>query len=121
MPQEASNPPKVEEIVKAVGVLRIANKDLGPAQFLPKNMAVPQATYVSAVLFNTLWKLGPDGELQNDLLESWSQSADGTVWTLKFKKDIPFHKGWGTVTVQDFLWVVDQYSWKRPDIPPRPT
>ncbi|MFQ6026476.1 MAG: ABC transporter substrate-binding protein [Dehalococcoidia bacterium] len=108
LPQKVADVPKAAESVKAEGILRIANKDLGPAQFLPKNMAVPQATYVSAVVFNTLWKLSPDGELQNDLLESWSQSADGRTWTLKFKKDIPFHKGWGTVTVQDFLWVVGQ-------------
>ncbi|MFQ6028827.1 MAG: ABC transporter substrate-binding protein [Dehalococcoidia bacterium] len=102
----AAAPPQVAE--ESIGILRIANKDLGPPQFLPKNMAVPQSTYVTAVIFNTLWKLTPDAELEGDLLESWSISPDATKWTLKFKKDIPYHKGWGTVTAEDFIWVVTQ-------------
>lgn len=96
------------ETVKPRGILRIANKDLGPPQFLPKNMAVPQATYVTPVIFDTLWKMTPDAEMQNHLLEDWSLSPDGTLWTLKFKEGIPFHKGWGEFTVKDFVWVVEQ-------------
>ncbi len=93
---------------KPAGILRIANKDLGPPQFLPKNMAVPQATYVSPVTFDALWKMSPDGELQNHLLAEWSVSEDQTKWKFTLKENIPFHKGWGNVTVQDFMWVVDQ-------------
>ncbi len=100
--------PETGTTADATGILRIANKDLGPPQFLPKNMAVPQATYVSPVIFDALWDMNPNGELQNDLLEEWSLSPDGTLWTLKLKKGIPFHKGWGDVTVHDLVWVVEQ-------------
>ena len=94
--------------VKPVGILRIANKDLGPPQFLPKNMAVPQATYVSPVTFEPLWKMSPDGVLENYLLDDWSVSEDQTKWKFKLKANIPFHKGWGNVTVHDLMWVLDQ-------------
>ena len=90
------------------GILRIANKDLGPPQFLPKNMAVPQATYVSPVIFDALWRMSPERELQNDLLEDWSVSEDGTTWRLQLKEGIPYHKGWGTANIQDLMWVVNQ-------------
>ncbi len=95
------------------GILRIANKDLGPPQFLPKNMAVPQATYVSPVTFDALWKISPNQELQNDLLEDWSLSDDGTTWRLQLKEGIPYHKDldgndYGNINVQDLMWVVNQ-------------
>ena len=95
------------------GTLRIANKDLGPPQFLPKNMAVPQATYVSPVIFDALWRVSPNRELKNDLLEEWSLSEDGTVWSLQLKEGIPFHADldgntYGNITVEDLMWTVDQ-------------
>lgn len=108
-PEQARVAPAVAEVDDApYGTLRIANKDLGPPQFLPKNMAVPQATYVSPVIFDALWKVSPSRELQNDLLEDWSLSADGTTWRLQLKEGIPYHKGWGTINVNDLMWVVNQ-------------
>jgi len=104
----ANRPSAPGSDAKPAGILRIANKDLGPPQFMPKNMAVPQATYVTPVIFDTIWKMSPEGELENSLLEDWSVSSDGTTWTLKFKKDIPFHKGWGNFGAEDFVWVIEQ-------------
>ena len=72
-PEQAKVEPETVAVSDApYGTLRIANKDLGPPQFLPKNMAVPQATYVSPVIFDALWRMSPERELQNDLLEDWS-------------------------------------------------
>jgi peptide/nickel transport system substrate-binding protein len=108
-PEAAAAVSEVSTVVDApYGILRIANKDLGPPQFLPKNMAVPQATYVSPVIFDALWRMSPERVLQNDLLEDWSVSEDGTTWRLQLKEGIPYHKGWGTASVQDLMWVVNQ-------------
>ena len=108
-PEQAKAAPEVVVVEDApYGILRIANKDLGPPQFLPKNMAVPQATYVSPVIFDALWRISPERELQNDLLEDWSVSEDGTTWRLQLKEGIPYHKDWGTATAQDLMWVVNQ-------------
>ena len=63
LPQQAKVITEVAVVDDApYGTLRIANKDLGPPQFLPKNMAVPQATYVSPVIFDALWKVSPSKE-----------------------------------------------------------
>ena len=108
-PAQAKVAPEAAVVEDApYGILRIANKDLGPPQFLPKNMAVPQATYVSPVIFDALWRMSPERELQNDLLEDWSVSDDGTSWRLQLKEGIPYHKDWGTANVNDLMWVVNQ-------------
>ena len=109
-PQQAGAAPEAVATVDDApyGILRIANKDLGPPQFLPKNMAVPQATYVSPVTFDGLWRMSPERVLQNDLLEDWSLSDDGTTWRLQLKEGIPYHKGWGTANMHDLMWVVNQ-------------
>jgi peptide/nickel transport system substrate-binding protein len=114
LPQQAKEVTEVAQIdAEPYGILRIANKDLGPPQFLPKNMAVPQATYVSPVIFDALWRVSPNRELKNDLLEEWSVSDDGTVWRLQLKEGIPFHtdldgNSYGNITVQDLMWTVEQ-------------
>ena len=108
-PEQAKVEPETVAVTDApYGTLRIANKDLGPPQFLPKNMAVPQATYVSPVIFDALWRMSPERELQNDLLEDWSLSEDGTTWRLQMKEGIPYHKGYGTANMHDLMWVVNQ-------------
>ncbi len=108
-PKQAKATPETAQVDDApYGILRIANKDLGPPQFLPKNMAVPQATYVSPVIFDALWRISPGRELQNDLLEDWSLSDDGTTWRLQLKEGIPYHKGYGDANVHDLMWVVNQ-------------
>ena len=114
LPEQAKVAPEAAAVDDApYGTLRIANKDLGPPQFLPKNMAVPQATYVSPVIFDALWKVSPSKELQNDLLENWSLSDDGTTWRLQLKEGIPYHADlsgneYGDINVQDLMWVVEQ-------------
>lgn len=109
-PEQARAEPEVVAAVDDApyGILRVANKDLGPPQFLPKNMAVPQATYVSPVIFDALWRMSPERVLQNDLLEDWSLSEDGTTWRLQLKEGIPYHKGYGTANMHDLMWVVNQ-------------
>ena len=93
---------------KPFGVLRIGIKDLGPPQFHPKNVAVPQSNYVDATIFEAMWKRTPGWVLENHMLEDWSVSEDFTTWTLTFKDDIPFHKGWGNFTTEDFVWIAQQ-------------
>ena len=70
---QASSP----QSAKAKGVLRIANKDLGPAQFVPQNMAVPQCYVSTSVLFESLWHRDSDGNLQKRLIDDWKVSSDG--------------------------------------------
>ena len=51
----------------------------------------------------------PNGvpEIENQLLEEYEVSEDGTTWTFTLKEDVQFHGG-ETVTAQDV-----KYSWRR--------
>jgi peptide/nickel transport system substrate-binding protein len=40
-------------------------------------------------------------EVEPDLAESWTSSADGTEWTFKLRKGVQFHKGFGEMTAED--------------------
>lgn len=58
-------------------------------------------------LFNTLVS-PPDGtlqvglnELQGELAESWTVSADGKAWTFKLRPGIKWQKGYGEVSAED--------------------
>jgi len=39
--------------------------------------------------------------VEPDLAESWTLSPDGAVWTIKLKKGVQFHKGYGELTAED--------------------
>src|SRR5688572_29747978 len=40
-------------------------------------------------------------EVEPDLAESWTMSADGTEWTFKLRQGVQFHKGFGEMTAED--------------------
>ena len=110
---------------KPTGILRIANKDLGPAQFIPQNMAVPQCYVSTAVLFESLWHRDPDGTLKKRLIDEWDVSGDGLTWTLKLKKGIPFHGDgkWGDWSATDLLWSIEntlEDGSRHPNVPHLP-
>jgi len=49
---------------------------------------------------------GP-GALLPRLAESWEVSSDGCCLTVKLKKGIQFHDGWGEVTAQDLIFAAE--------------
>ena len=108
-PTATPEPTTAPAMVVPAGILRVGNKDLGPAQFVPQHMAVPQCQNSTSVLFEGLWHRDPDGSLQKRLLEDWSVSDDGLTWNLKLRKGVPFHGGgqWGEWSATDFLWSVN--------------
>ena len=46
--------------------------------------------------------------VEPDLAESWTVSDDGTVWTFRLRRGVPFHKGYGELTAEDV-----KYSFER--------
>ena len=71
----------------------------------------------SAVLFfsgtssgETLLKLNIDKELVPQLVTEWTLDDSGTVWTLKVRDDVEFHKGWGKFTADDVIFTLEEYA-----------
>lgn len=58
--------------------------------------------WVAEQLYNALLNLDPETlELQPDLAESWTSSADGSVYTFHLRRGVQFHKGYGELTARD--------------------
>ena len=91
------------------GTLNIGYNVLGPSRFIPDQYAFPQLEiYSQTPIVETPIVTLPDGSLEGRLLESWEVSSDGTLTTFKFRQGIPFHKGFGELTVDDFVWTLER-------------
>ncbi|MCB1461720.1 MAG: ABC transporter substrate-binding protein [Nitratireductor sp.] len=56
-----------------------------------------------------LVELGPNNSLEGRVAESWSGSADASVWTFKIRPDITFSNG-KTVTAEDVKATMERHS-----------
>lgn len=61
-------------------------------------------------LYETLFFLNDDGELEPRLAESYTISEDGLTYTVKIREGVKFHNG-KTMTAEDVAWSL-QYSLK---------
>jgi ABC-type transport system substrate-binding protein len=62
-------------------------------------------------MIETMLGTASDGTILNDrLLDTWSVSPNGHVWTLNLTKNVPFHKGYGDFTADDVLWTIERGS-----------
>ncbi len=58
---------------------------------------------VEQLLYNSLVKLGPKGQIEPDLASSWNISSNGLVYTFHLRSGVTFHHG-GTMTAQDVVY-----------------
>ncbi|MCF3592979.1 ABC transporter substrate-binding protein [Rhodobacteraceae bacterium LMO-12] len=56
-----------------------------------------------------LVELSANGGLEGRIAESWSGSADASVWTFKIRKDVTFSNG-KTVTAEDVMATMERHS-----------
>ena len=93
-------------------VLNIAAKE--PEGLDPHSSLTGQSQSIHRFMFRGLTRFAiKDGkvttdEVQPDLAESWTLSADGTVWTFKLRKGVQFHKGFGEMTAEDVKYSFDR-------------
>jgi len=99
-------------------VLNIAAKE--PDTLDPHSSTLGQSQAISRFLFRGLTRFAiKDGkvttaEVEPDLAESWTLSPEGTIWTIKLKKGVQFHKGYGEMTAEDVKFSFERQISKAP-------
>ncbi|SFP25023.1 peptide/nickel transport system substrate-binding protein [Paracoccus pantotrophus] len=63
-------------------------------------------------MFNGLLRFPPGSadpdDLEPDLAESWTSSADGTEWVFKLREGVRFHGDWGELTAEDVVYSLNR-------------
>jgi peptide/nickel transport system substrate-binding protein len=99
-------------------VLNIAAKE--PDTLDPHSSTLGQSQAISRFMFRGLTRFAiKDGkvttsEVEPDLAESWTLSPEGTNWTMKLKKGVQFHKGYGELTAEDVKFSFERQINKAP-------
>ncbi len=63
---------------------------------------------IVAMLYSTLVRFEPDGEIVGDLAENWSVSEDDLTWTFELKEGVKFHNG-KELTAHDVKGTYDRF------------
>jgi peptide/nickel transport system substrate-binding protein len=99
-------------------VLNIAAKE--PDTLDPHSSTLGQSQAIARFMFRGLTRFAiKDGkvttaEVEPDLAESWTLSPEGTIWTLKLRKGVQFHKGYGELTAEDVKFSFERQINKTP-------
>src|ERR671924_935063 len=99
-------------------VLNIAAKE--PDTLDPHASTLGQSQAIARFMFRGLTRFAiKDGkvttaEVEPDLAESWTLSAEGTIWTFKLRKGVQFHKGFGEMTAEDVKFSFERQINKTP-------
>lgn len=80
-----------------------------PSNLDPQVASAPADVIACKNLYGGLLRLGPDGQLQNDLCESWSVSADGLRYTFTLRDGLTYTAAKGeptdyAITAEDFVY-----------------
>ena len=70
----------------------------------------PEIGFVGTTSGEPVLKLNGDGEVVPQLITEWSLDDSGSVWTLKLREDVEFHRGWGNMTSDDVIFSMQEIS-----------
>jgi peptide/nickel transport system substrate-binding protein len=79
---------------------------IGTPRFINPALAISRADQdVTALVYDSLMKIGPDGTLVNDAAESITVSEDGLTYNIVLRKDIRFHDD-RPLTARDVIFTI---------------
>ena len=91
------------------GTLNIGFKELGPYSHSNRLTESTVWLYVGTASHESLLRITPEGEKVGKLGNSWAVDETGTLWTFTLNKGVQFHKGWGEVTVDDYIFAANDH------------
>jgi peptide/nickel transport system substrate-binding protein len=85
----------------------LAEGIIGAPRFLNPALALTRADQdTTALIYNGLMKIDPNGDLVNDIAESVTISEDGLIYNIKVKKDKSFHDN-TPLTAKDVAFTIE--------------
>ena len=107
VPQATTAPPQAV----SAGTITIGYKEIGSwTNCYPRYSKPPSSSLCSRSMGEGLFWHTTDRVLEGMLLEDWSVSGGGTVWTLNVRKGVSFHGGWGEFKASDLVYNMKQYG-----------
>ena len=101
-------PPDAMAMSEAQGTLNIGFKELWAFNNSPLSAEGNALVYVGNISSETLLKLNKDVEVVPQTITEWSVDDSGSVWTLKVREGIQFHKDWGELKAEDIVYTMLQ-------------
>ena len=92
------------------GTLSIGIKELGPYSNSPRLTIGDVWIHAGNTSHESLISTDVTGGYHPKILSEWSLDSSGVVWTMKLKKGIEFHKGWGELIADDVIWTMQDIA-----------
>ncbi len=105
-PTEAAAPAMAEP----EGTLNIAFKELFAFGNAPRLTESAVLVFVGSASGESLIKLNINREMEPQLATEWTVDESGSVWTIKLREDVEFHKDWGAFTAEDVVFTMGEYT-----------
>ena len=91
---------------KPTGTLVAALTEVYPFQSAPSRVQGGLGLFIGVTVSEPLVGMNTNNEFRPKLIERWSVSPDGLVWTFDIAQGVQFHKGYGEMTAEDVLWSI---------------
>ena len=92
------------------GTLNIAFKELFAFGNAPRLTESAVLVFVGSASGESLIKLNIDREMVPQLATDWSVDDTGSIWTIRLRDDVEFHKDWGPFTADDVVFTMNEYT-----------
>ena len=89
------------------GTLIAALTEVYPFQSTPSRVQGGLGLFVGVTVSEPLVGMDTNNEFRPKLVDKWSVSDDGLVWTFELAQGVQFHKGYGEMTAEDVLWSIE--------------
>ena len=100
--------PAAMAMPEAQGTLNIGFKELWAFNNSPLSAEANALVYVGNTSSETLLKLNKDVEVIPQTITEWSVDDTSSVWTLKVREGVQFHKDWGELKAEDIVYTMLQ-------------
>ena len=91
---------------KPTGTLVAALTEVYPFQSAPSRVQGGLGLFIGVTVSEPLVGMNTDNEFRPKLIDRWTVSPDGLVWTFDLAQGVEFHKGYGEMTAEDVLWSI---------------